>query len=228
MARSAPATAERNRGLFFALIGRYLERLRHVVHHELARLEATGDLRPGELTTDDVVDAVLLRAYQEFVQNPPERKVMSWLVRIMRAHLADEVTRLGTWRLRTPVRTEADVPDTPPSEWVSTLGDETLDYHEPDEDLRIEDVIPDVRVPTPEQVVEARELRWCVEAALAGLPDLWRRALLHHHLDGLDDVEIARALDRPSAEIWRVLHHAREYLRQRLAESGCHFHDADG
>ena len=160
-------------------IGRYLERLHHVVRHELGRLQATGDLQPGELTADDVVDAVLLRAYREFVQHPPEGQVMRWLVRILRTHLAEEVARLQAWRLSTPVRIEADVPDTSPAQWVSTLGEETLDFHEPDEDLKVEDVIPDVRVPTPEQVAEARELRWCVDGALAGMPDLWRRALLH-------------------------------------------------
>jgi RNA polymerase sigma factor (sigma-70 family) len=226
MASNAPPTSERNRELFFALIGRYLPRLHHVVRHELARLQATGDVPADEPTADDVVDAVLLRAYREFIRNAPERKIMSWLLRLTREHLAVEVARLNAWRLRTPVRLEADAPDTPPAEWVSTLGDEILDSHEADEDLKVEDVIPDIRVPTPEQVAETRELRRCVNMALAGMPDVWRRALLHRHLDGLDDAGLARALGRSPAEIRRVLDHARECLRERLAEAGCPFHDA--
>jgi len=41
-----------------------------VVRHQLAYLESTGDLLPGELRPEDVIDSVLLRAYHEFVKSP--------------------------------------------------------------------------------------------------------------------------------------------------------------
>jgi len=47
---------------------------------------------------------------------------------------------------------------------VSTLGDEILDFYQPDELLTLEDVIPDLEVSTPEQATE--ELRRCVRTAL--------------------------------------------------------------
>jgi RNA polymerase sigma factor (sigma-70 family) len=169
---------------------------------------------------------VLLRAYGEFVKDPRERRVKSWLLGLARERLGAEVARLKSWRARTPVRTDQDSPDTPPTEWVSTLGDETLDFHEPDEDLKVEDVIPDINVPTPEQHAEIRELRWCVGAALAGMPAEWRQALLLRHVDGLATVELARKLGRSEPETRRILEQARDYLRQKLVESGCRFEAA--
>ena len=214
---------QRSRELFLALIGQHLKPLYHVVRHELGYLQAVGDVLPSELSADEVVDAVLLRAYREFVKDPRERKVKSWLLGLAREHLRAEVARLNAWRARTPVRTEQDFPDTPPTEWVSTLGDETLDFHELDEDLKVEDVIPDIDAPTPEEHAETVELRWCVSTALAGMPAEWRRALLLRHVDGLAGVELAKALDRSEPETRRILEQARAYLRQKLVESGCRF-----
>jgi RNA polymerase sigma factor (sigma-70 family) len=120
------------------------------------------------------------------------------------------------------VRLEDDVPETPPEEHVSRLGEEILEFYEPDEDLKIEDVLADLEVATPEEETEARDLQWCVDAALAGLPDQWRELLLLRYVDGLTGAELATAAGKPEAAVQRTLEHAREYLRQRLVDAGCH------
>lgn len=220
------AVEQRTRELFLPLIGRHLNGLYHYVRHQLAYLQSVGDLLPDELTPEDVVDAVLLRAYREFVNDPPERKIRSWLIRLAREHLTAEVRRLRGERERT-VHIEEDIPETPPEEYVSTLGEEILYFHEPEEDLKLEDVIPDLKVPTPEQEAERAELRRCLEAALAGMPRTWRRALLLRHAAGLSGPALARALRKPPPDVERMLVTARAYLRQRLVESGCRFTEAE-
>jgi RNA polymerase sigma factor (sigma-70 family) len=217
---------QRTRELFFSLIGRHLSGLYHFVRHELAYLQSTGDLTPGELAPEDVVDAVVVRAYREFTQNPPPPKIRSWLIRLARQHLGAEVARRKAESGST-VHIEQDIPETPPREYVSTLGDERLDFYEPDEDLKLEDVIPDLDVPTPEQESETKELRRCVEAALGGMPRAWRRALLLRHVNGLTGSALASAVERPKPETDRMLENARDYLRQRLMESGCRFTGTD-
>jgi RNA polymerase sigma factor (sigma-70 family) len=207
--------------MFFSLIGRHLDDLYHFVGHRLAYAEAVGDLRPGELQPEEVVDAVVLRAYREFVKIPPAGKARSWLIGLARDQLANQMERQKRWRDRTPSRIEEDVPETPPTEQVSTLGDEILDFYEPDEDLKLEDVIADMSVATPEEEAESRELRWCVDAALAGMPVVWRRAVRLRHVDGLQVAEIARTLGTSEAEVGRTLEHASQYLRQKLVEWGC-------
>jgi len=65
---------QHNRERFFSSASQQLDRLYELVRHQLAYFESAGDLMPGELTPEDVVDAVLLRAYHEFVKQPAERK----------------------------------------------------------------------------------------------------------------------------------------------------------
>jgi DNA-directed RNA polymerase specialized sigma24 family protein len=111
------------------------------------------------------------------------------------------------------VRLEDDVPETPPEEHVSRLGEEILEFYEPDEDLKIEDVLADLEVATPEEETEARDLQWCVDAALAGLPDQWRELLLLRYVDGLTGAELATAAGKPEAA--RVLERGHIYFAYR-------------
>ena len=104
------------------------------------------------------------------------------------------------------IRVEKTAPITPPSEEVTTLGEEILDFHQPDDALKIEDVLPDIRTPSPEEDLELRELRRCVREALNQLPKEHCRALVRCYAFGLDRDEAAR-----------------ERLRQLLIDSGCAF-----
>jgi RNA polymerase sigma factor (sigma-70 family) len=140
---------------------------------------------------EEVVDAVLLRAYREFVKDPAAREIRrGWLMRLAVERLESEARRSRIDRERT-VHIEEDIPETPPAEAVSTLGDEILDFYEPEEDWKLEDVIADMQIPTPEQATERKELRQCVNAALTTMPKEWRRALLLRHAEGVSEAELA-------------------------------------
>jgi RNA polymerase sigma factor (sigma-70 family) len=224
MSESRPAEAgHRNRELFFSLAGQHLRPLTDLVRHKIAYYEAVGDLLPGELAPEDVMDAVLLQAYREFVRTPPDGSMRRWLIGLARDHLRSEVKRLKGWRARTAVRTEEDVPETPPTEAVSALGDEILDFHEPDEDLKVEDILPDLEVPTPEDEAARREVQRCVSASLAGTPRAWRLVLTRRYVDGLTGRALAQAVGMLESQVERVLEQATGYLRQRLVELGCRF-----
>jgi RNA polymerase sigma factor (sigma-70 family) len=212
--------AQRSRELFFALVGPHVKRLYHFVRHLLGYQEAVGNLRPGELPADEVVDALLVRAYREFVKQPPPSRPKGWLIEQARRQVAIEVRRLGVWQGRTSVHTEDEVPATPPAEYVTRLGEEILEFHEPDENLKVEDVIPDLDLTAPDERAESDELRWSVTAALAGLPEEWREIVLLHHVEGLAGAELARVAGTSPAEVEAVLDLARQYLRQRLVEMG--------
>jgi RNA polymerase sigma factor (sigma-70 family) len=116
---------------------------------------------------------------------------------------------------------EKDIPETPPTEAVSTLGDEILDFYQPDEDLKLEDTVPDQQVPTPEDETTIMELRQCVAAALRTMPREYRRLLVLRYVQALGLGELARAVGKPRPEVDRTLDEAREYLRRRIVESGC-------
>jgi len=144
----------------------------------------------------------------------------AWLMELAQERLVSEMKLSKAARERT-VHIEEDIPETAPEEEVSTLGDEILDFYQPDEDLKLEDIIPDMKFQTPEQITETKELRRCVNAAPAGLPREWRQALWLRHGEGPTGTKLAKAIGRPEPEIDRILESTLQYLRQRLVELGC-------
>jgi ribosomal subunit interface protein len=209
---------ERERELFSTVAERHLKNLYNFVRREIAHYLVTGDLPPGEITAEDVVDATLLQAYREFVKAPPRREIRSWLIRLAVERVDAEAIRSKSERAG--VHIEENIPEIPPAEEVSTLGDEIMDFYQPDEDQKLEDIIPDITAPTPEQVLEGRELQRFINRTLATLPRVWRRAFALHYVGGMPVAEIAWMTKGAEPEVERHLEFAREYLRQRLLEAG--------
>jgi ribosomal subunit interface protein len=205
--------------LFSTLAERHLKTLYNFVRREIAYYLATGDLPPGEVTAQEEVDATLLRAYREFVKGQGRREIRNWLTVLAIEKVEAEVKRSKAERA-SRVHIEEDIPETPPADAVSTLGDEIMDFYQPDEDQKLEDVIPDMTTPTPEQILESRELQRYINRTLAMLPRVWRRAFALHYVEGSPVAEIARMTMRAESEVERHLEYAREYLRQRLLEAG--------
>ena len=212
---NTPPPEQRNRETFFALVTPHLDRLYHFVRHVIRYSEAMGDVGRGELTAEDIVDGAIVRAYRDFRKGLSIRDVRSWLIRAAIDELDREVQRSERQR-EFALSIEQDVPETPPIEAVSTLGDEILDFYQPDEDLKLEDIVPDLEVPTPEQVIETKELQACVRKALMEMPRQWLQALLR----GVED--------KSKEQSERILEHAQSYLRQKLVEAGCTFKGSKG
>ncbi len=201
------------------------------VRDRLAYHESIGDLPPGELAPEDVADTVLLRAYREFegrsasqqARHPSEQARGSWLQELATTQLESAIDRLKAARSR-GVPLAQDIPETPPAEAVSTLGEEVLDFHHPDEDLKVEDIFPDFDMATPEELVAAKEqLLRCVNTALAGMPIQFRRALRLRYVGGLTGAQLSEVLEEDKVNMERILEYARRELRQSLEAAGCTF-----
>ena len=206
---------------FSNLVSRHYERLWHYVRHMIAYHEARGDLVPGDLRPEEVVDAAMVRAHRLYRETPPV-SVRRWLVRLAREELEREVRRRREAQTGV-ISAERRVPQVPPREEVTTLGEEILYFHEPEEKWKVEDILPDLSVPRPDQEVESRELRSCVRTALQQLPLEVRQALVLRYVDDFDGEDLAEAMGRPEPEIRRVLREGREELRSKLQEAGCRF-----
>jgi RNA polymerase sigma factor (sigma-70 family) len=210
---------EHAREKFFAMFRRQLGTLYRFVRHELAYRRNAGDLIGNELSPEDVVDAVVLRAFPEYVRDPPRRRAAGWLIRLAQEQIDSEVRRLESER-ETDVHVEDDVPETAPQEEVTTLGEEILYFYQPDEDLKLEDLIPELDTTTPEEDAQAHERRVVVRATLEQMPADERRAFLLRRMEGLSMAELAEAIGRPRREVERLVEEAQNRVRRRLAEGG--------
>jgi RNA polymerase sigma factor (sigma-70 family) len=220
MKRAAPSE-EHDRDQVFSLLTPYMDRLREFLRHQIAYFESAGELVPGELTTEEVLDAVLLRAAGELAQGHKEADIGSWLIQLANERLQVDIERLQAAR-DTMVHIEEDIPETSPEE--AMVGEEFFEFYQPEEDLKLEDIFPDQDISTPEDMAAAKEeLLRCVNAALAKMPREWRRALRLRHSQGLTEEELAEALEKAAPEVERILEYARAHLRQHLLQAGCTF-----
>ena len=110
--------------------------------------------------------------------------------------------------------------------WVATsageaaVKDEIYDFYQPDEEMRLEDLIADGRVPTPEETLARREFQQYINRTLAALPRRWREAFVLYSVEGLTLEEVARVTRQPVDDARRSIEMAREYLRECLVEAG--------
>jgi ribosomal subunit interface protein len=224
-AGAAPEASSEDSKWFFDLVEPHLPKLREVVGSVLGYVEARGDLPPGDLELEDVLDAALVRAFDEFSKDRTRENIRSRLVWFALDEIRRAVKRAKTDRERA-VHIEEDVPRIPPQEYVTRLGEDILYFYQPDEDLRAEDVISDPDVPTPEQITETNELRRCVRDVVRELPDDARRVLTLRYIVGLRGKELANSLGKSEAEVQRTIEDARARLREKLLAAGCTFGEA--
>ncbi len=189
--------------------------LQHFVQRELAYLQARGDLAPGDPTVDDIVDEALARACERQAERPRRLEPLQWLYQIALERLADEVAhrqseegRCISLEGRLPVQLHEPHDD----------DDEILfEYWQPDEVLRLEDMVPAMD-DTPEDAVMTRELRELVATLLAELPEPWRRAVTLCRLEAQPADAAAQVLGIMEPELEDRLAHADAFLRARLAD----------
>ncbi len=198
---------------------KHLPDVARYVRRELRLLEAAGELVPHELDARDIVDAAFARALEKLPKKPERLGAREFLLGFASRVLHGEVDRLRSERRRA-VRVEEEVPQTPPEEEVSTLGGEILEFYQPDEDLRMEDILPALGIGQPDRVELVFELERLVSEALAGLPPAWREAFALQRLEGLSAEQAAEATGRSPAQLEADLERAGAYLQERLAAAG--------
>jgi RNA polymerase sigma factor (sigma-70 family) len=213
----AASTEDSKREAFFSLITPHLKRLNHFVHHVIAYAEAMGDLQAGDLTSQDVVDDTLIRGYREFLNDKSIPDVKGWVVRHALDQLEAEVARLKKEHAGT-ASIDEDVPEVPPAEEVSTLEDQIFAFSQPDQGLKLEDLVPDIEAVNEEEEGETEEVWDITRKALVEMPRRWRRVLVLHDLEKRSKKEIAKDVGRPESEVDQIVSSAREYLRRRLSE----------
>lgn len=210
---------DQQRDQFFKIIQPHLESLNQFVRGEIDYQLAIGDLNTSELTPEDVVDSVMLQAFEEYEKNPPKLPLDRWLVMLAVRYIRNEIRRFRKDREEL-VPLDQNIPDIPPEEQVNQLGEERLYFFQPDEDLQMEDVIADPLAENPEQAAETREaVQQFVTQDLTELPRAWRDAFVLTRVQGFSTAEIAEIFAQPEKKVKRNLQQAEDALKKKLIDS---------
>ena len=208
------------------IIETLLPKVEAVAQRELAYLHAAGDLPRDYPTLHDVVDEAIVQAEVEWQSVPEEKAAYFGLLKHLFAVLDHEVAnsrQFGEFvSLDAPV--EADAQDVA----EAMVEEEFFEFYQPDDTLRLADIIADSQHPDAATIAEQEELvDRSSEFAFAfdllkDMPRLWRRIFLLIRVDGLDASSVSEILLIPGKEdtVQRWLMQAEAFIAAHLEEAG--------
>ena len=206
------------RQLFFGLIEDHLDQVYDAVRRELTYLECSGSVREGYLSVCGLVDATILKGLDRFERRPTEFSVGDWLTQLAFETIEAEAqaARRAVPEDAAPIDAAPEAPAGEPTE----SDEEMFEFYQPDDVLLLEELIADDGGDDPETAVAKRQDALALHRAMAGLPALWRRVLF---LVDLNDTPLEKAssvLGIPEDDVTRIVQSARDYLRDKLRDSG--------
>ncbi|WP_406696329.1 sigma-70 family RNA polymerase sigma factor [Singulisphaera sp. Ch08] len=202
---------------FFRLLRPLLGHLRDYVRRELRHLEMNGSLHRGEWTVEDVLDEVMVRAWDRFSNRPRDLELDLWLTKLVDEAMSALIMQEPRPHLSLEVSAEEIMPDAVPrpdeSEWWADLRDETEHYS-------LGDLIPDIEGTNSWEELEAEGQQDRLLSLLDELPPAQRQAFILYALENYQTGEIAKLQGRPEAQVKAEIKAARERLRERLMTDG--------
>jgi RNA polymerase sigma factor (sigma-70 family) len=188
-----------------------LPALRVFVEKELQVRAGNGQIRDGQVTSEEVIDEVMVSA----LSHEDSRAVLltpeSWFHRLaLQAirRLIKSNADTGDLSLDAPARTQN----------VTGSDENILQYHQPDDRLREENVIVDASARTPEQIFADEEMVSQLDLILHEVKTADREAFVLYTLEGFTVEEISRLAGRPPEQVRKSIQHARERIQQHLPE----------
>ena len=185
-----------------------LSRLERFVEREIYFREAQETILPDTLTKDEVIDETIAAALGDGLEKPEKLALEPWLYRLALNALdqlsrADESNGSAVRLAESARRPNVKASDEP-----------ELQYHQPDESITGETVIPDSRISTPEQIMASDEILRLIASALRDLGAGPREAFILYAIEGFTIDEITVITGLPSDRVLEFISAAREHLRK--------------
>ena len=184
-----------------------LSRLARFVEREIYIREAQELIAPDSVSKEEVIDEAIAAALSDGQEKPEKLALEPWLYRqALRA--LDELSRPDESNGNAVhLEESARRPN------VRGSDEPELQFHQPDESITGETIIPDFRVATPEQIMASDELMRMIASALRDLGSGPREAFILHALEGFSVEEIVAITGLPAERVLAHVSAAREHLR---------------
>jgi RNA polymerase sigma factor (sigma-70 family) len=185
-----------------------LARLERFVERELVFRETAGQVAADSITKEEVVDEAIARALGNGGEKPDRLTLEPWLYRQALRAMEEFCFRSQEETASVPLEGSARKPN------VRASDEPELQYHQPDESLTGESVIPDRRLATPEDIADNDEMIALVQLALGKAKRIDREAFILHGIEGFSPEEIADITDRSLEDVRSSIATAREQVRR--------------
>lgn len=177
-----------------------VERLASYVGYELSRRTTMGQLDPGDVLRDEVVDNAFASALTRLKEGTPIRDLHTYLRSRAQDMIRREIRRVAFERQRMLSLDQV-------------IHNEDAD---PGEQVTLADVIPDTESRDLDTVaIDGETLSYLIEA-MSGLPDRWRSIFLERTIRGKSAQWIAEQEEIDIDEVRRIVVLSRDYLREKM------------
>lgn len=185
-----------------------LARLERYVEREIYFREAADMIEPDSISKEEVIDETIAAALGDAHEKPERLALEPWLYRLAIKAL-DELSRPdgsngGAVHLEDSARKRN----------VRASDEAELQFHQPDEAITEETIIPDGRVATPEQIVGSDEMMRLIASALRDVQPAHREAFILHAIEGFGIDEISAITGAPPEHVSSAISDARSHLRK--------------
>jgi len=188
-----------------------LARLDRFVEREIYFRETQQTMAPDSVSKEEVIDEAIAAALSEGQEKPEKLALEAWLYR--HALLAlDELSRTDESN-----GNAVHLEDSARRPNIKGSDESELQFHQPDESITGETVIPDSRAATPEQIMASDELMRLIASALRDLGSGPREAFILHAMEGFSVEEIVAITGQPEERVLAFVTAARDHLRKAPA-----------
>lgn len=188
-------------------INQSLDRLENYIRRELYREVLVENLPPGLIEPQAILDEVFVEASSSSGSKPDNWTVEQWLFQIARDKLQKRVEEVEACRDQPHVEEAA--------ESLERWYDEPLNFYQPDEVLKVGDLLPDSSS-TPEELLAQHEQEEQLQKAIAHLPESIRESFVLFALEGFSSDEIAMITSRSPEKVLEEVLEAQDLLRREV------------
>ncbi len=185
-----------------------LDKIENYVRRELFHRALVDHFPPGMLQPQAVVDEVFLDVSSRAQAKPENLTMEQWMFQVARRTVRRKIRELE--RDRDQPHLEEEVTET--VRW----DDEVLNFYQPDEALKLEDLLKDNHGTTPEELLAKEETEEQVQKIIAGLSLSVRESFVLFALEGFNSDEVAMITGKTPAQVLQDVEQARTHLRQQM------------
>lgn len=200
---------------FMSMLTPVLDSLHDYIRRELRTRRTLEEIPAGQTSPQDVMDDVLLKAWERFGSRPSQQALDVWLIRMIEEFLNAQAQPIAEQSL--DERQSVDEVDRRDS-YRESEKFESVEQATESDSIALARLIaerPDVE-PWDRLDIEAKQAR--LDQLLRRLPRDQRHVLMLQAVEGFSQSEIADLQDRSSEEVARDLTAAKQEVRQMFTE----------
>ena len=191
-------------------VNQNLPAIENYIRHELFHEAIAENLPSGFIEPEAVVDEVFLEILSRTAKKPTDLSFRQWLFQVARRKLTNRLREFQMAQKESHLEELVRI--------SSPWEDEMLNFYQPDERLRLEDILADDRSDNPEQAMEREETEKQLRQAIAHLPKPTRECFILSALQGFEPDEVAMIMGTTRATVLERVKEARKQLRRPVAE----------